>query len=466
MNDNKKPVIVCTGMCDTKGNEIQFLAEQVEAFGGEAVIVDVSLGSASPAWAHIRNDEVLAKAGIEQASDVFTAPRATAIDLMVKAGSVMVNELHEKGSCDAIITWAGSVGATVVSGIMRSLPFGVPKILLTDMASADVSMWLGNKDIFIASPTAEQGINKVTHRIVSNACAAVVAMADVEEDTSLTRPLAAVTSYGTTTPTQLRITKFFDDHGWDCATFHAVGVGATMEDLIRSGDITAVVDMTPGELTNNMYNSFYGIPKTWVGERMTAASEMGIPQVIAPGGLDQSAYNGMAQFDPKYLADFKTGKRRGFHGTDMPYVHNEGVTIMVPTLEEIDELCQYMAERLNRTTGPTSFVIPMRGWSAYDQSEELATRERGWAEGNGDGPVWEPDEEHPEWSRRATRMYRELARLLDHSKVDLIATDHHILDEGFADLLNNIVWDMINGDWQINKYANSETVLTTADIKQ
>ena len=120
MNDNKKPVIVCTGMCDTKGNEIQFLAEQVEAFGGEAVIVDVSLGSASPAWAHIRNDEVLAKAGIEQASDVFTAPRATAIDLMVKAGSVMVNELHEKGSCDGIITWAGSVGATVVSGIMRS----------------------------------------------------------------------------------------------------------------------------------------------------------------------------------------------------------------------------------------------------------------------------------------------------------------------------------------------------------
>ena len=74
MNDKRKPVIVCTGMCDTKGNEIQFLAEQVEAFGGEAVIVDVSLGSASPAWAHIRNDEVLAKAGIEQASDVFTAP--------------------------------------------------------------------------------------------------------------------------------------------------------------------------------------------------------------------------------------------------------------------------------------------------------------------------------------------------------------------------------------------------------
>ena len=130
-----------------------------------------------------------------------------------------------------------------------------------------------------------------------------------------------------------------------------------MEDLIRSGVITAVVDMTPGELTNNMYDSFYGIPKTWDGERMTAASDVGIPQVVAPGGLDQAAYNGMAQFAPEYLEDFRTGKRRGPHGSDKPYVHNEGVTIMVPTLDEIVELSAYMAERLNRTTGPTCFCL-------------------------------------------------------------------------------------------------------------
>lgn len=465
MND-KKPVILCTGMCDTKGTEIRFLAQQVREHGGEPVIADLALGSPSPSWVDIPNDKILSNAGIEQASDVFTSPRAEAIQSMIAAGSKYAVELYESGRCDGIITWAGSVGATVVSGVMRALPFGVPKILLTDMASADVSMWLGNKDIFIASPTAEQGINKVTHRIVTNACAAVVAMGCVEENAGLTKPLAAVTSYGTTTPTQMRITEFFNQKGWDCATFHAVGVGATMEDLIRSGDITAVVDMTPGELTNNMYNSFYGTPKTWVGERMTAASDKGIPQVIAPGGLDQSAYNGMAHFDPKYLEDFKTGKRRGSHGSDMPYVHNESVTIMVPTLEEITELSKYMAERLNKTNGPTAFVIPMRGWSAYDQSEELASRERGWAKGNGDGPVWEPDENHPEWSRRATRMFRDLDRLLDHTKVDLIATDHHILDEEFAELLNTIVWDMINDEWQIGKYSDSDKVLTKDEISE
>lgn len=461
-----KPIIVCAGMCDTKGDEIQFLADRVNEYGGEALIIDLSLGRQSPDWVDIPNDEVLAHAGIDQASDVFTAPRSEAIEKMVAAGSKLVLDLHLEGRCAGIITWAGSVGATVVSGVMRALPFGVPKILLTDMASADVSMWLGNKDIFIASPTAEQGINKVTHRIVSNACAGVVAMASVLEDESLTKPLAAVTSYGTTTPTQMRITEYFNSKGWDCATFHAVGVGATMEDLVRSGDITAVVDMTPGELTNNMYNSFYGTPKTWVGERMTAASDMGIPQIVSPGGLDQSAYNGMAQFDPKYLEDFRTGKRRGVHGSDMPYIHNEGVTIMVPTLEEITELSVYMAERLNKTTGPTAFVIPMRGWSAYDQSEELATRERGWAEGNGDGPVWEPDEKYPQWSRRATRMFRDLNRFLDHSKVDLIATDHHILDEDFSSLLTSIMEDMLNGDWAIGKYRDRDAVLTEAQIAE
>ena len=463
---NKKPVIVCAGMCDTKGNEIRFIADRVKAFGGEAVIVDLALGRLSPDWVDVPNSEVLANAGIEQASEVFTAPRSEAIELMVDAGSKLVTEMNQEGRCDGIITWAGSVGATVVSGVMRALPFGVPKILLTDMASADVSMWLGNKDIFIASPTAEQGINKVTHRIVSNAAAGVVAMASVEEDSSLTKPLAAVTSYGTTTPTQMRITQYFNNKGWDCATFHAVGVGATMEDLIRSGDITAVIDMTPGELTNNMYNSFYGTPKTWVGERMTAASDVGIPQVVAPGGLDQSAYNGMAQFDPKYLEDFKTGKRRGVHGGDMPYVHNEGVTIMVPTLEEITELSQYMADRLNKTSGPTAFVIPMRGWSAYDQSEELATRERGWAKGNGDGPVWEPDEKYPEWSRRATLMFRDLKRMLDPTKVDLIATDHHILDEEFSALLTSIMDDMLSGEWELGKYSDRDGVLTEDQIAE
>ena len=125
-----------------------------------------------------------------------------------------------------------------------------------------------------------------------------------------------------------------------------------------------------------------------------------------------------------------------------------------------------MADRLNKTSGPTAFVIPMRGWSAYDQSEELATRERGWAKGNGDGPVWEPDEKYPEWSRRATLMFRDLKRMLDPTKVDLIATDHHILDEEFSALLTSIMDDMLSGEWELGKYSDRDGVLTEDQIAE
>ncbi|KMY22623.1 hypothetical protein ACU19_09040 [Actinobaculum suis] len=449
MNKNGKPVILCAGMCNTKGTEIQFLAEQVRAHGGEPLIMDLSLGG-SVDFADISNKEIGEAASLDM-EEVFAGPRADAIAKIGEAGAQMVLKLREEGRCDGIISWAGSVGSTTVSIVMRALPFGVPKILMTDMASSDVSGWLGNKDIFIVSPTAEQGITAVTSKIVTQACAGIVAMAKVE-DPPIERPLAAVTSYGTTTPTQMRITKFFNDNGWDCATFHAVGVGATMEDLIRSGDITAVVDMTPGELTNNMYDSVYGTPKTWRGIRMTAAPDMGIPNVVAPGGLDQCAYGAFETMKEEYVEDFRTGKRKGFRDTGKPYIHNENVTEMVPTIPEIIQLSDFLAEILNGSNGPCAFVIPMRGWSAYDQEAALCTRERGWAEGNGDGPVWEPDEKYPQWSRRATAMLKRMWSKIDPNVVDLIWTDHHILDEEFADLLNTIVWDMIDGEWKIGKY--------------
>ena len=123
------------------------------------------------------------------------------------AGAVKIVELHAAGRCDGIISWAGSVGTTTATRVMRALPFGVPKVMLTDMASSDVSMWLGNKDIYIVNPTAEQGINVVTRKAVANAAAAVVAMALVPEVPRGSRPLAAITSYGTTTPTVLRVRR-------------------------------------------------------------------------------------------------------------------------------------------------------------------------------------------------------------------------------------------------------------------
>ena len=161
------PTIVVTGMCNTKGVEIRFLAEQVAAHGGTPLVMDLSLGAAVD-WADISLHDVLAATGTP-VEEVFAAPRATAIELVGRAGAVKILELHAAGRCDGIISWAGAVGTTTATQVMRALPFGVPKVMLTDMAPSDVSLWLGNKDIFIVNPTAEQGVNVVTRRMVANA---------------------------------------------------------------------------------------------------------------------------------------------------------------------------------------------------------------------------------------------------------------------------------------------------------
>ena len=134
------PTIVVTGMCNTKGVEIRFLAEQVAEHGGTPLVMDLSLGAAVD-WADISLHEVLAATGTP-VEEVYAAPRAAAIDLVGHAGAVKILELHAAGRCDGIISWAGAIGTTTATQVMRALPFGVPKVMLTDMAPSDVSLWL------------------------------------------------------------------------------------------------------------------------------------------------------------------------------------------------------------------------------------------------------------------------------------------------------------------------------------
>jgi len=454
------PTIVVTGMCNTKGVEIRFLAEQVVEHGGRPLIMDLSLGAAVD-WADVSLHDVLAATGTP-IEEVFAAPRAAAIELVGRAGAVKILELQAAGRCDGIISWAGAVGTTTATQVMRALPFGVPKVMLTDMAPSDVSLWLGNKDIFIVNPTAEQGVNVVTRRLVANATAAVVAMARVPDMPAGSKPLCAITSYGSTTPAVVRCAAFMERRGWDAAVFHGVGVpGTTMEDLIRSGLITAVIDLTPAELMNTLLGSVYGTPAAWDGERLTAAGAVGIPQVVAPGGLDQAALGALEKVPQRYLDETRSGLRASHGDTGLPYVHNPSVTIIIPTPEEVETVARMIADRLNRTTGPTVFLLPMHGWSAYDQREALASRERGWAKGHGDGPAWEPDPEHPTWSRKASLMRAALDERVDRANdhLDVIALDMHILDQAFSDLATRAMGAMLDGTWRKGRYRDVPGVI-------
>jgi uncharacterized protein (UPF0261 family) len=456
----KKPKIICAGILNIKGDEIRFLAKAVERAGGEVAIMDLSLGKEVP-WADIPLSEVLRTTNTRP-EEVFAVDRSSAIEMVGKAGAKKIVQLHGEGKVDGIIAWSGSVGTSVCTYVMRALPIGVPKIMLSTLAAGDVSNWLGNKDIYIVNPISEKGINRVTRKIIANAAAAIVAMGGVGEISSKEdRPLVALTAYGTTTPTVMRCEKHMEESGWDTIIIHQVGTGATMEDLMRSKQITAVFDITTGELSNTRFHSIYGMPRAWDGERLTAASEMGIPQIVCPGGLDQCAFGPVETMPQKFLDDFKARRRVSYKNSGEPFVHNPAVSILPPTEDETRELAVEIITKLNKTKGPTALIVPMRGWSAYDQPADVATIERGWTQDRGDAPVWLPDPQNPARSKRAAIMCSVFSEKLDKSNphLDFLMADMHILEEPFAQLLTTCMDDMLAGKWKKGMYRNLPGIL-------
>jgi uncharacterized protein (UPF0261 family) len=455
------PIILCAGILDTKGEEIGYLAERVSAHGGVPKVLELSLGS-EVSWADIPLSELLASAGVVK-DEVFRASRAQAARIVGEAGTKKVLELHRQGLVDGIIAWGGAMGTSVATRIMRALPLGMPKVMMSTVASSDVSAWLVHSDIYIMNPIAEQGINRITRMIVNTAAASVVGMARARSmNLHNEKPLAAITAYGTTYRTVKACASFINGRGWESISLHATGNGATMEDLIRSGHIQALYDITTAELSNTRFGSPYGIKEEWEGERLTAAAEMGIPQVVCPGGIDQFTLGPLSTVPEHYLEDYRRGVRVSHNPDRLPYIHNPNVTTLTPTLEENAEIAGYMIEKLNEARGPTVLFVPMRGWSSYDQPAEAASVERGWPPDQGDGPVWLPDPEKPFWSLRATGMWSVVQKLRNfrNPNLDVIGCDLHLLDESFAALLNRCMGDMLDGAWMRGMYRDVEGVIS------
>lgn len=274
--------ILVTGILDTKGEEIKFLADRVRAAGGNPTILELSVGH-EVGWADISLSEVVARVG-KKPEDIFALDRKGASDLVTEGAISLVNEMLAAEKVDGIIAYGGSMGASIATRIMQTLPIGFPKMMLTTMASGDVAPYVGTSDICMLYPIAEAGLNKVTRGILNNAAAAVVGMASapvmegIEE-----KPLIGCMMFGVTTPCVLRASSIMEKAGYDVIINHAVGSGGrSMEELIRDGYITGMLDITTHEIADEMLGGVLGAGP----DRMTAAGDMGIPQVIAPGGLD------------------------------------------------------------------------------------------------------------------------------------------------------------------------------------
>ncbi len=280
---------------------------------------------------------------------------------------------------------------------MRALPFGVPKLMVSTMASGQVRPYVGQSDVCMMYPVVDiSGLNRISRRVLANAAAAVVGMvrgAKTPAAGGEDRPLIAATMFGVTTPCVDAARAQVEAAGYETLVFHATGTGGrTMETFIAEGQIAGVLDLTTTELADELVGGVLSAGR----DRLTAAALRGVPQVISLGALD------MVNFGPPDTVPEKYRGRR-FHS------HNPQVTLMRTTPEENDQLGKEIAHKASAARGPTAVLVPLRGVSALDR------------EG---GPFWQPEAD--------AALFQSLRNWMS-ADVELVELDLHINDPEFAE---------------------------------
>lgn len=397
------PTVVLVGTLDTKGPEYAFVRECLIEAGVTPVVIDFGVLGASYFEPDYSASLVAQAAGssLEQLrfSREGTDTRAVALDTMSRGIIEILRQLRQENRCDAVLGFGGSGGSSVISAGMRSLPVGVPTILVSTMASGDVRRFVDTKDLCLMySVTDIAGLNRVSRKILTNAAYAAAGMAKAHSAADATdgKPLIAITMFGITTPGVLRIVHQLDDAGFETIVFHAVGSGGkAMENMIANGLIDGVIDYTLAELTDELLGGWF----TAGPNRFEAASKRGIPQVVVPGAVEVLNFGPTSSIPEKY----RTPER-------MLIVHNPNVCAVRATKEEQIELGQIIARKLNKTTGPAAMLFPKRGLDSYEQPP--------------DGPWINP---------KADQAMFDTIRAELKKDIEILEVDANINDPAFAD---------------------------------
>jgi uncharacterized protein (UPF0261 family) len=345
--------VVLLGTLDTKGAEYEYLRERVRAGGCDVVLVDAGVMAAPPA-ADISSDEVARAGGADRAALAAAADRGPAVTAMTRGAVAVAQRLHREGRLDAILGLGGSGGSAIISAAMQALPVGVPKLLVSTMASGDTRPYVGTADIALMYSVVDiAGINGISERILSNAAAAAAGMARAAAEfvpTGGAKPLVGATMFGVTTPCVTVARELLESRGYEVLVFHATGAGGrSMEALMKGGFITAALDITTTELADELVGGVLSAGP----DRLEMAGALGIPQVVSLGALDMVNFGPLDTVPPQF-------KERNL------YVHNPTVTLMRTTEAECAELGRIIARKLNAAKGPLTVFIPLGGVSMID----------------------------------------------------------------------------------------------------
>lgn len=362
------PTVVVTSTLDTKGPETAYVSARIREASLDTLVVDCGvLGEPMGIVPDVGHEAVARAAGstLDRVRTVGT--RGAAIEIMQEGLRRVVADLNREGRCDGIIALGGAEGAVMAAHAMQGLPIGVPKVLVTPLASGRriFAPFVGARDIMVMHSVVDiLGLNPISRQIFDNAAGAIVGMV-LARAAAFQRPgsapssraidaeprMVAVTMLGNTTPAVMRMKPQLEAAGYTPVIFHANGVGGqVMEELIARGDFVGVIDFTTGELANELLGAYYAAGP----HRMEAAARAGVPQVVVPGCVD---------FFVAGPRDSIPDKWRG----RPVYYHNPAFTLIRTTREEMAELGRIMASKLNACRGPLVVAFPRGGLSIPDK---------------------------------------------------------------------------------------------------
>lgn len=385
--------IAIIGTLDTKGREFGFIKSLIEERGMQTLCINT--GVFEPAFeADVSNAEIAAAAGADIQEIVAKKDRAMATDVLSRGLEKLLPELYASGRYDGVISAGGSGGTSMAAPAMRALPIGVPKMIISTMASGNVSQYVGTSDlIMVPSIVDVEGLNDISKKIFTNAVNALCGMlhfpSEVKSDG---KPLLAATMFGVTTPCIKAAKEYLESQGYDVLVFHATGAGGmSMESLIDAGFIKGVLDITTTEWCDEVVGGVLSAGP----HRLEAAGRKKIPQVVSVGALD------MVNFGPWDTVPSQFANRN-------LYKHNPTVTLMRTTAEELRQIGGRIAEKLNQAEGKTVLMLPLKGVSAID------------VEGT---PFYDPEADQV--------LFDTLRSEVDDS-VEIIEMDNAVNDEAFA----------------------------------
>jgi uncharacterized protein (UPF0261 family) len=404
--------VALVGTLDTKGPDFAFLADRLREAGAEVIVIDTGTGEPDGLRPDIGGEAVAAAAGTTRAELRAAADRGRAVTEMGRGAAAVVADLVAQGRVGGVLAAGGSGGSSIAAQVMAGLPVGLPKLLVSTMASGDVSPYVGAKDVCVMYSVVDvAGINRISRLVLGNAAAAMagmvaaqVAQAAPAAADAADRPLIAASMFGVTTPAVETARARLTELGYEVLVFHATGAGGrALEALAEARLVSGVLDLTTTELADDLVGGVLSAGP----DRLTAAGAAGLPQVIAPGALD------MVNFGPPATVPGEFGGRLFFE-------HNPTVTLMRTTAGEMAELGARIGRKAAAATGPAEVFWPERGISALDANGQ---------------PFWDPDAD--------AACLEALDRELTAAGRTLRRVDAHINDPRFATAMAGRLHQMI-----------------------